>query len=160
MTILCMGISLSACGPDVPEECGRNVERVVSLDFSGASTISETGDNNFEGYDVTATIVRTHSDSAARVCYAVRDEDPARKLFWAVDDVLDAGQLYFPPRQDTRTFEGNLVLEARDGEVCGSGSLPEPFKVRGCSGEREAEVYIHPYGSSGPSSPIHKITVQ
>src|SRR5688500_15696557 len=81
---------LGACTPDAPAECGRNVQRVTRLTFTGSPTITTSEDYDFQGYAVTASIDRTHADSIARICYVVRDDDPWIKFFWAVDDVLDA----------------------------------------------------------------------
>lgn len=160
MAVVWLAGAFAACSPDAPSQCGQNVEKVVRLDFSGSSTIETAGDDDFEGYAVTVTIVRKDPQETAIVCYAVRDDDPFYKLFWAVDDVLDANFLFLRTQQDTRVFEGNFILEADDDEVCGAGAIPGTMKVKGCSGEREAEVYIHPYGSPGPRSPVRAIRLQ
>jgi len=139
---------LTAC-PDIPEECGMNVDRVTRLSFSGPSVIPPAPDQeDFAGYDVSVTVEKDTPGSEAIVCYAVRDDDPITKLFWAVDDVLDSNFIYLEPEQTSRTLEGNFVLVARhDEEVCGGGALsPENA---GCSGEEEAEVYLQPIGSDG-----------
>jgi hypothetical protein len=76
------------------------------------------------------------------MCYAVRDDDPWYKFFWAIDDVLDANVIAPRNGQTEVTLEGNFLLEERSGEVCGAGALPGADKVRECSGEDEAEVYL------------------
>ncbi len=156
--VFCIGILiLSRCGPDLPDECGENVKRVVHIDFSGPDVIETTPDFDWAGYAVTITIEREDASKPASVCYAVRDEDA-----WWFDDVLDFNIMGFPVtstgQSDTRTLEGQFVLWAKDDDnVCGDGALPGDFKVEGCSGETEAEVYLQLCGSDGPDSPEHKI---
>ena len=149
-----------ACA-DLPEDCGRNVRKVVALDFEGPTVIETTPEFDFTAYDVTITVEKENREDSAQVCYAVRDEDPWYKFFWAVDDVLDANFMVISAGQNSRTFERHFTLFAKDDkEVCGRGALPGDLKVEGCSGEREAEVYLDPQGSDGPDSPIHKIRVE
>ncbi len=133
-----------------PEDCGRNVTRVASVDYAGPSTIPSSG--AIVGYSVTMTIERTNPGDVAIACFIVRDEDPWYKFFWAVDDVLAAGFIVFPEGQDTRTMEGHFSLFTFEGddEICGAGN---PSDNDGCSGEEEAEVYLQTVDSSGPTSP-------
>lgn len=146
------------CGSDLPSECGQNVKRVTSLNFAGPSVIpSQPG---YASYDVSISIEKNDRSLPSRVCYAIREEDSWLRLFWSVDDVLDFYFMDFPPRQETKTAPGQFLLENRDDEVCGTGALPGAAKVRGCSGESEAQVYMQPMGSPGPSSPNHLIRIQ
>jgi hypothetical protein len=135
-----------------PEDCGKNVTRVVSVDYAGPSTIPSSGDVVYVGYSVTMTIERTNRDEIATACFIVRDEDPWYKFFWAVDDVLAAGFILFPVGQDTRTMEWHFSLFSPEGEdeICGAGF---PSDEDGCSGEEEAEVYLQTVDASGPTSP-------
>jgi len=153
VTLSTIILMLSGCGPDIPEECGENIKTVVSIDFSGPSVIKTTPDYDFAVYDVTITVEKEDESKAARVCYAVRDDDP-----WWFDDVLDAYFMVIPVGENTRTLEGQFVLWAKDDDnICGAGSLPGDAKVEGCSGENEAEVYLQPIGSGGSESPRHTI---
>jgi hypothetical protein len=145
-----------------PEDCGKNVSKVVRIDFNGPSTIPSSGDIEFVGYSVTMTIERSKPDEIATACFIVRDEDPWYKFFWAVDDVLAAGFILFPVGQDTRTMEGHFSLYKRQGQnnICGAGF---PSDSDGCSGESEAEVYLQTVNRSGPTSPksaVRKIRLQ
>lgn len=159
--VLSIGILMLTGCVSIPEECGENVRRVVSIDFSGPGVIQTTPDYDFAGYDVTITVEKVDDNDIARVCYAVRDDDPWYKFFWAVDDVLDANFMVFPPHENTKTLEGQFVLYAKnDDEICGGGALPGDAKVEGCSDESEAEVYLQPIGSEGPESPRHTIRLE
>lgn len=159
--IIVVALSFTACGGGA-KGCGENIASVKSLDFFGANVIPD--DPGFVGYAVTATIEKVDPTKEARLCYAVRDDDPWYKFFWAVDDVLDAYFMHFPSDVSSRRLEGQFLLENRDDEVCGAGAIPGADKVRDCSGESEAEVYIHPVteadGPVGPDSPQHVIRVQ
>lgn len=159
--VIALFVPLVACGPDIPEECGENVAQVTSIDFAGPSVIATTPEFDFEGYDVTAEIEKTDGDQPATLCLAVRDDDPWTKGPWAVDDVLDANVIVFPARTTRRTLPGHFSLFAKDDdEVCGTGALPGDSTVEGCSGEREAEVYLQPINSEGAESPRHAIRVE
>lgn len=153
-----LSIILSAgCGPDIPEECGQNVKRVVSIDFSGSNEIQATPGYDFEGYDVTVEVEKIDPAKAAMVCYAVRDQD-----WWIfIDDVLDANIITIRANETKRTMKGHFVLEAQnnDRSICGSGALPGGLQVRGCSGERGPQVYLQPLESEGGNSPIHVIRI-
>ena len=151
-------VAVLGCGPDVPKECGANVKRVTSMDFSGPTVIPSNP--GYSGYDVTISVEKNDDAAPARVCYAVRDDDPWTKLFWSVDDVLDAYFMDIPARETTKTLPGQFVLDIEHGEVCGWGAIPGSGKVKACSGESEAEVYLETIGSSGPNSPTHDIRVQ
>jgi hypothetical protein len=152
-------LSLTAC-PDIPEECGMNVADVIRLEFSGPSTIQTTQDYDFAGYDVSVSIAKEDAALPGLICFAVRDNDPWTKGPWAVDDVLDANIILLEPGVTTRTLEGHFVLWAKnDDDICGGGALPGSFKVEGCSGESEAEVYIHSLGVDGRSSE-HTISLE
>jgi len=132
-----------------PEDCGKNVARVVSISYEGPGTVPSSGD--VRGYAVTMTIERSNLDEAAIACFIVRDEDPWYKFFWAVDDVLAAGFILFRVGQDTVTMEGHFALFTVDGDnICGGGN---PSSEDGCSGEDEAEVYLQTVDASGPTSP-------
>ena len=100
-----------ACA-DLPEDCGRNVRKVVALDFEGPTVIETTPEFDFTAYDVTITVEKENREDSAQVCYAVRDEDPWYKFFWAVDDVLDANFMVISAGQNSRTFEGHFGKEA------------------------------------------------
>ena len=155
-------LAVIGCSPGIPEECGENVKKVVSVDFSGPDVIETTPEYDFAGYDVTITIEKDDESKEARVCYAVRDEDPWYKGPWGVDDVLDAASMVIPAGKNTRTVEDQFVLYAGgdDDNVCGAGALPGDAKVEGCSGESAAEVYLQPIGSSGSESPRHTIRLE
>ena len=154
-------LMLSGCGPSIPEECGENVQEVVSISFSGPSVIETTPGYDFAGYDVQITVEKKDASKAARVCYAVRDEDPWYKGPWAIDDVLDANSMVVPVGTNTHALEDHFVLWAKDDDnICGAGALPGDAKVEGCSGEEEAEVYLDPQGSAGADSPIRVIRLQ
>ncbi len=100
-------------------------------------------------------------DQTATLCYAGRDDDPWTKLIFGIDDVLDTSVILFPGDLATRTMPGFIsVLAKNDDEVCGTGALQAGLKVEGCSGEREAEVYLQPIGSEGPESPRHVVRVE
>jgi len=158
--ILVIGILAFPGCTSTPEECGENVQKVVSIDFSGPSVIPTTPEYDFAAYDVTITIDKNSDDEPSQVCYAVRDEDPWYKGPWGVDDVLDANIMNFPVGVNTRTLEETFVLWAKnDNEVCGAGALPGDLKVEGCSGEKKAEVYLDPRGSAGQDSPKHDVRV-
>jgi len=132
-----------------PDDCGKNVARVVSVSYEGPSTVPASGD--VRGYAVTMMIERTDPTQDAIACFAVRDEDPWYKFFWAVDDVLAAGFILFRVGQDTVTMEGHFALFSIDGDnICGGGN---PSSEDGCSGEDEAEVYLQTVDASGPTSP-------
>jgi len=154
---LIVGSALVACY-EGPASCGENVTRVVSIDFSGPSTVP--GDGTSAGYSVTATIERKDATKAATICYIVRDDDPWYKLLWAVDDVLADGFILFPIDRDTVTIEGNFSLFDDDDEICGDGWSNDK---NGCSGEGEAEIYVqyvnHSDGPTSPESPIHVVSV-
>ena len=157
LVLTCL-VTLTGCMPDVPDNCGENVKKVENIDFRGPNVIPDNP--GFAGYDVTITIQKEVEGESATVCFAVRDEDPWYKFFWAVDDVLDSGLFLFPGDQTTRTNEGVFVLRNEGGEICGTGAWHPDFA--GCSDEKEAEVYLQVIepGSTGPDSPIHKIELQ
>ena len=144
--------------PDVPDECGTNVRKVEKIDLRGPNIIPKNP--GFVGYDVTIQIQKDDDTKGATVCFAVRDEDPWYKLFWAVDDVLDSGIFLFQSNQNTRTNEGVFVLRDEGGEICGTGAWNPEFA--GCSDEKEAEVYLQviEQDSLGPDSPIHVIRLE
>jgi hypothetical protein len=152
---------LTGC-PGGPEDCGKNVSKVVGISFSGPSVLPVApNDVRFAGYAVTMTIERKQESEIAITCFAVRDEDPFYKLFWAVDDVLAAGFMTFPVGVNSRTMEGHFSLYKPQGDddVCGAGN---PSTSDGCSDESEAEVYLQTVNASGPTSPktpIQKIRV-
>lgn len=151
---------MSAC-PSAPEMCGKNVAYVNLLNFGGPAVLElrEGDEHAFSGYEVIAAITKQQADSAATMCYAVRDVDPWWKLFWGVDDVLDANYIQFTETPTDARLPEHFVLEERDGEVCGYGSIPGTNRVRGCSGEDEAEVYLDVFGSDGEDSPVRIIRV-
>jgi hypothetical protein len=157
---LALALFVAGC-PSTPEDCGKNVKRVVRIAFDGPAVLQTTspGDQPGAGYTVTAVIEPQDSTQPAQICYAVRDDDPWTKLFWAVDDVLDANYIMFPVGETQRTFEGHFTLVEIDGEVCGWGAIPGDAKVKGCSDEDEAEVYLDVIGSDGASSATHSIRV-
>jgi hypothetical protein len=70
-----------------------------------------------------------------------------------------ANYVMFPVGETQRTLEGHFTLVEIDGEVCGWGAIPGDAKVKGCSDEDEAEVYLDIIGSDGASSATHSIRV-
>lgn len=154
----CGCLLLSAC-PEIPEQCGENVARVQSISFDGPSVLESRPEGGaWSGYNVTVAVEPVDRNADWVMCYAVRDDDPYYKFFWAVDDVLDANVIAPRDGRTEVTFEGHFILEERDDEVCGAGAIPGADKVRDCSGEGEAEVYLDVIGSDGPSSSTHTIS--
>ncbi len=159
---LLVSLAVLAGCPGGPEDCGKNVSKVVAIDFSGPSVLPVApNDVLYAPYTVTMTIERKNADEIAIACYAVRDEDPFYKLFWAVDDVLAAGFFVFRVGVNSVTTEGHFTLfkPQGDDDICGGGN---PKTSDGCSGESEAEVYLQNVTASGPTSPktsIRKIRV-
>jgi hypothetical protein len=152
------GCLLLAGCPDIPEQCGENVARVQAISFDGPAVLESRPEGGaWSGYNVTVAVEPVDRNADWVMCYAVRDDDPYYKFFWAVDDVLDANVIAPRDGRTEVTLEGNFLLEERDDEVCGAGAIPGADKVRDCSGEDEAEVYLDVIGSDGPSSSTRTI---
>jgi hypothetical protein len=144
----------------VPEECGQNVRRILHLDFNGPTTIKTTSGFDFAEYDVTIIIEKDNPNEAAQACYLVKDEDPWYKLFWAMDDILDANLVEFPAEENSLTLQKHFVLWAKGNhDLCWTGAFLGELNVEGCAGEKEAEIYLQPLGSPGSESIRHKIRV-
>jgi hypothetical protein len=151
---------LSGC-PSAPEECKTNVVRVTALAFDGPAALQlhEGDDQAYSGYSVAATIEKAQSGEAAIACYAVRDVDPWWKLFWSVDDVLDANFIRFSESATQVNLEEHFTLIETNDEVCGFGAIPGKDRVKGCSGEDEAEVYLDVFGPDGDDSSIQSVRI-
>jgi hypothetical protein len=146
----------------VPEECGQNVRRVLHLDFKGPQTIKTTAGFDFAEYDVSIVIEKNNPNAAAQACYLVREDDPWYKFFWAADDILDANLVEFPAHQYSLTLKKHFLLWAKGNhDICWTGALLGDLSIGGgCAGEKEAEIYLQPFGSPGSESVRHKIRVK
>jgi len=144
-----MLLLLSACGPDIPQECGQNVRKVERIDFTGPGNVNEDG----SGFDVTIAIEREEPSGNAIVCYTVRDDDG----FFGIDDVLAANFSLLSGDATMKTDEDAFSLFNGNSELCGFGVVADE---NGCSGESESDIYLDVIGSFGDDSPKHHVRIQ
>lgn len=145
--IVCIGL-ISCELPEVAENCGENVQRVVNLDFTGPEEIRLAPDSSTT-FVVTIEIEKINPELPAIACYLVYDQDKRIRK----DDLLTGGIVEFAT---SRTLgNGSFNLAPVNGRnICGllDGR-------RRCSDERQAEVYIKPFRSRGSRSQIHNVRI-